>query len=203
MKLVRITRLRVFTVDLEAVATSTPQAPRLAVSWIQDGRGLEAIDEAAAQDGERRRLGTMAQHLADSGRIAAVLESGKPVAWQLLRPREQRSFGWLHLLAGTDAVFSFGVYTVRPWRGRRLFGALSRYSADFYLKEGSRRMVSLAECGNTASLRARQRRGDRPVGWILRLRLPKGLTLVMTDSGLDAGIFSKARPFVYRVRDSE
>jgi hypothetical protein len=119
----------------------------------------------------------------------------------MFRSKEQVTFVRLHLRAH-DAVFSFGSYTVRAWRGHRLMGQLSKFAAPTYARNGFRRLCSTAEPSDKAALRGHLNRGERTVGWImsLRLRLRRKLTLVASDAGIACGYFHGSNPFVYTVR---
>jgi hypothetical protein len=109
------------------------------------------------------------------------------------------TFVWLHLRAH-DAAFSFGSYTVPAWRGHRLMMQLSRFAAAAYAGQGFRRLCSVAEPSNRTALHGHLNRGDRLVGWITRLRLRRGLTLVASDARIACGFFNASNPFVYTVR---
>ena len=117
----------------------------------------------------------------------------------MFRPREQVTFGRLHLRAH-DAVFSFGTYTASAWRGHRLMAQLSRFAAPTYAGQGFRRMCSTAEPNNRAAVRGHLNRGDRPVGWIMSLGLRDGPTLIASDTRVACGFFKPSNPFVYTVR---
>jgi hypothetical protein len=196
----RYTRLRVFTIDLEALAALPADTSRkFEFAWIHDEAGVRHIDQVAVREGFRSRLGMMQRHLAEGGRVAVALVAGEPISWQMLRPREQVTFVRLHLRA-PDAVFVFGSYTVPTWRGHRLMTQLSRFAAATYAGQGFHRICSAAEPSNRAALRGHLNRGDRLVGWITSVRLWRGLTLVASDARIAFGFFNARNPFVYTVR---
>lgn len=189
------------TENAALVAWTEEEWPGIDLAWIEDRAGLEAIDAAAVEDGDRRRLATYEQHLADGGRIAAAFHDGRPVSWSLLMRGRQLTFQWLHLLADDSCVFAFANYTVRPWRGHRLYNRIGKFSAARYLQDGCRWRLAAIDYKNRSSLRAQARRGSRPVGWIGWARLPRRLRIVLSDAGSGIGFFGPDRPFVYRVAD--
>jgi len=195
------TRLRVFAVDLEALAGMPwDMARKLEFAWIHEA-DVRHIDQVAVREGALSRVKMMQRNLAEGGRISVALDAGEPVSWQMFRPQEQVTFGRLHLRAH-DAVFSFGAYTVSAWRGHRLMTQLSKFAAPTYAAQGFRRLCSAAEPSNRAALRGHINRGERPVGWITSLRLPHGLTLIASDTGIACGFFKPSNPFVYTVGQS-
>jgi hypothetical protein len=196
----RYRKLRVFVNDLEALAALHSDTSRkVEFAWVHDEVGVRQIAKVAARERRPNRVKMMQRNLAEGGRIAVALEAGEPVSWQMYGPQEQTTFLWLHLRSH-DAVFVFGSYTVRAWRGHRLMTHLTRFAAAAYAGQRFRRMCSVVEPGNRKSVRAHIYRGDRPVGWITSLRFGRGPTLVASDARIACGFFNASNPFVYTVR---
>jgi hypothetical protein len=78
---------------------------------------------------------------------------------------------------------------------------LAKFAAATYAGEKFRRLCSMAQPVNKRAVRAHLNRGDRPVGWITGLRLPRGPIFVASDRRIDCGFFDDSNPFVYTVRD--
>jgi hypothetical protein len=152
----RYRKLRVFVTDLEALASLPLDASRIfEFVWIHDEVGVRHIAQVAPRKKFESYVARMQRTLAEGGRIAVALEAGKPVAWQMLRPREQVTIPWLRVRAN-DAVFSFGSYTVCTWRGHRLMTHLTKFAAATYAGQKFRRLCSMAEPNNRNAMRARE-----------------------------------------------
>ena len=196
----RYRKLRVFVNDLEALAALHSDTSRkVELAWVHDEVGVRHIAKVAARERRPTHVKLMQRNLAEGGRIAVAREAGEPVAWQMFRPQEQVTVRGLHLRAH-DAVFVFGTYTVRAWRGHRLMTHLTRFAAATYAEQKFRRVCSVVEPSNRKSMRGHFYRGDRPVGWITILRLARGPTLVGSDARIACGFFNASNPFVYTVR---
>jgi hypothetical protein len=196
----RYRKLRILANDLQTLAAShSDTAPKIEFAWINDEVGVRQIAKVAARERRPNRVKMMQRNLAAGGRIAVALDAGEPVSWQMLRPQEQVTFRWLYLRAH-DAVFVFGSYTVRSWRGHRLMTHLTRFAAAPYAGGKFRRLCSIVDQSNRKSMRGHTYRGDQPVGWITSLHLARGLTLVASDARIACGFFNDSNPFVYTVR---
>ena len=196
----RYRKLRVLANDLEALAAlPSDTSCKFEFAWIHIEVDVRHIAQVAARERFPNRVKMMQRNRAEGGRIAVALEAGDPVSWQMYRPQEQTTFLWLHLRSH-DAVFAFGSYTVRAWRGHQLMAQLARFAAVTYAGQRFRRMCSIVESNNRKSVRAHIHRGDQPVGWITSLHLGRGPTLVASDARIACGFFNASNPFVYTVR---
>jgi hypothetical protein len=184
---------------LLALAPPAQDGAELEYAWIEDDAGLRAIDAAAVRDGYRRRFRAMRATLDAGGGVVAGLREGAPICWQLFEPHRQSSYLWLHLEAEATAIFSFGGYVTKAWRGGRLLPELSRRAAERFGNAGYRRICSATAMGNRASIRSHLYRGAGRVGWIAGLRSAGGRACVASDRGLHCGRYDARHPLVYRI----
>lgn len=197
-RLLRKSYLYVITQDLSRLVELAGRPPEgVRVFFTSRDDDLRAIDEVAVRDGYPSRFETMREHLSAGGRIAVAAYGDVPVAWLMHRRSCQDTYRWLRLIGDDRSVFGYGLYTVRDWRRRGIARLLDGYCAQAYLDEGCVFNCAVMEPGASSSRHYHVRTEHRIVGFIRRVRVAGGLTVVHSDQNTRIGRFDAARPYVY------
>ncbi len=136
----------------------------LCIRWL-DQEQVWAAFGVLSQDYERDWL---EQRLAAGGRVAVAELDGRIVGWNVYQLGESEQLDWLKVVLPADAVMALGGFVLPEFRGRRVLAAIKRFAGQSYYSQGVRRMVSLVEPSNAASMNAHRNVGAAPLMTIAR-----------------------------------
>jgi len=141
--------------------------------------------------------------LDNGARFLVVEEEGRIIGQNIYLTHalldNTRQYPWLALeVQPQHDIYSLGGYVVPEWRGRRLIAHMKGFAARYFVQQGFRRMISLVDADNDASVRAHRHVGAVPLASLTRVRIC-GLTLVWRDRSLQHVGWRQREPFVLAV----
>ena len=158
----RMQRLAVFILTIDPGARREPAD--LCIRWLGQGQVWAAFG-VLSQDYERDWL---EQRLAAGGRVAVAELDGRIVGWNVYQLGESEQLDWLKVVLPADAVMALGGFVLPELRGRRILAAIKRFAGRSFYDHGIRRMISLAEPSNAASMNAHRNVGAAQLMMIAR-----------------------------------
>jgi RimJ/RimL family protein N-acetyltransferase len=163
-----MTRLVVFAADLRDIIART--GSRSEIRW-----GGPADRGALITAGASAALVDWTIENGSSARFAVAEENGRIIGQNIYVTGDSiRPYMWLvvRLRTGQD-VFGMGALVVPERRGQRLLPDIKGFAARDFVERGYRRMISLVDARNEASIRAHARVGAVPLATLTRVRIGK------------------------------
>jgi len=147
---------------------SVPLWPTTRVAGLGDIDDLVSVGQATREDIRAR--------LEDGDRAYIAFDEGAPIGYLWFRSHHWREDDTEFIL-DDDERWAYDSYVNPSHRGRRIGPAVTAHAMADLHREGIRRVVSVIDHLNSASLKAARRYGARPAGSFVTVALP-GLTVV-------------------------
>jgi L-amino acid N-acyltransferase YncA len=156
-------RLIIFAADLGVMSAREISTAGIRWGTLDDMGGLVAT----GVDALWLRL------IDDRAPFAVMEEDGRVIGFTIFMPHEKvYQYRWLVLrLRPHQDVFSTGAFVIPERRGGGITADIKSFAARHYAGQGYRRMVSVVNARNTASIRAHRRVGAAPLGTLRRARI--------------------------------
>jgi L-amino acid N-acyltransferase YncA len=162
---VSVESLTVFSLALDPLGAPAPQELRL--RWLSTDEVWAAFD-VLALDYEEKWL---ARRLAAGGRLAVAEADGRIVGWNIYQLGEVEQSDWFTVVLPADAMIATGGFVIPEFRGRRVLAAIKRFAGQSFHARGIRRMISISETANRASMNAHRNVGAVQIMSLSRRRL--------------------------------
>ncbi len=186
-------RIVVFAAELRDIIARTGSRSGIRWSETADRGALIAAGAGVAMVNATVGVG-------QGARVAVAEEAGRIIGMNFyVTSGRIQAYSWLvvDLAAGRD-VFAMGGLVAPDKRGRHLLADIKGFAARGLVERGYRRMISLVEAGNEASMKAHARVGAVPLATLTRVRVGR-LELVWKDWSLQH--FRRGpHPFVFAAR---